>query len=299
MSFAAFGGPDVLELGEVPAPEAGDGQVRVAVRAVGVNPMDIKIRSGGMERLFPTPLPSTPGSEVAGVVDQVGDGVSGVAVGDEVLGWSATGACAEHALLGVFAGKPATMPWDQAAALPVAGETSRRILDAIDLQKGETVLVHGGAGGVGTVLVQLARELGARVIATAGEANHDYLRSLGAEPVIYGDGLVDRVRAVAPDGVDAAVDVAGRDALDASIALTGGTDRVVTIADGRAREIGVRFLMGRPDDRDAAALAELAERWAGGGLKLVTTTFPLDDVAEAHAVSAAGHVRGKLVLLIG
>jgi NADPH:quinone reductase-like Zn-dependent oxidoreductase len=149
------------------------------------------------------------------------------------------------------------------------------------------------------VLLQLARDRGATVIATASEDNHDYLRSLGAVPVTYGNGVVERIRAVAADGIDAAVDVAGRDALDASIELTGGTDRVVTIADGRAREIGVRFLMGRPEDRDSAALAALAQRWADGGLKLATTTFPLAEVAEAHRVSETGHVRGKLVLVAG
>jgi NADPH:quinone reductase-like Zn-dependent oxidoreductase len=160
------------------------------------------------------------------------------------------------------------------------------------------LLVHGGAGGVGTVVVQLAKAAGASVIATAGEGNHEYLHSLGAQPLLYGDGLVERVRAAAPDGVDAAADIGGRGALEASIELTGGTDRVVTIADPQAQAMGVRFLRGTAQDRDATVLAGLAQRYADGTLKLVETAFPLADAANAHATSESGHVRGKLVLVV-
>ncbi|HEY0474372.1 MAG TPA: NADP-dependent oxidoreductase [Kribbella sp.] len=297
--FEEFGGPEVLRLKEIEEPHAGPGEVRVKVRAAGVNPADVKIRRGWFEVVRATTFPAIPGLEVAGIVDELGEGVTDLAVGDEVVGWSKSGAYAEHALVGVVAKKPAELPWDQAVALPVAGETSARVLGQLGVRQGETVLVNGAAGGVGAVAVQLAVALGATVIGTASEANHDYLRSLGAVPVTYGDGLVERVRTAAPQGVDAVFDVAGGGALPDSIELRGGTDRIITIADPAAQELGVPFSSGgTPPEQQKAGLAEQLELAADGKLRLkVTETFALADAGKAQDVSEAGHAGGKLVVI--
>jgi NADPH:quinone reductase-like Zn-dependent oxidoreductase len=292
-----FGGPEELRLAEVDRPDPGPGQVRLRVRAVGVNPFDAKVRSGDMEAVFTTPLPTILGLEVAGVVDALGRGVTGLSVGDEVLGWSDTGAYAEYALATTVARKPAGLSWERAVTLPVAVETTDRVFRLLNLKPGETLLVHGAAGGVGTVAVQLGVLAGLRVIGTAGPANQEHVAALGATPTTYGEGLVDRVRALAPDGVDAVFDVAGKGALPASVELRGGTDRIVTIADApAAARLGVVFT-GGPQERSAARLAELADLAATG--RLVTSvgaTFPLADAAEAHRAASRGHGRGKIVL---
>ncbi|WP_103507266.1 NADP-dependent oxidoreductase [Streptomyces sp. SM13] len=297
--YEEFGGPDVLHLARLDRPRPGPGQVRVAVRAAGVNPLDHKIRNGWMEGAFPTSLPATPGAEFAGVVEEAGEDVTAFAPGDEVLGWSATGSYATEALAEAasLARKPEGLSWEQAAALPVATDTASRVLDELALAEGETLLLHGAGGGVGSAAVQLATARGATVIGTASPANHDYLRVLGAVPVAYGDGLVERVRELAPEGVDAVFDASGRGALPASIELRGGTtDRIVTIADGDAAELGVAFSAGgRPS---AERLAESARLAAVGELRVeIAQVFPLADAASAHALSEGGHVRGKLVLL--
>lgn len=298
--YEEFGGPGVLHLERRDPPRPGPGQVRVAVRAAGVNPLDHKIRSGRMEGAFPTPLPATPGAEFAGVVLEAGEGVTEFSPGDEVLGWSATGSYATEALAEAasLARKPAGLSWEEAAALPVATDTASRVLDELALAEGETLLLHGAGGGVGSVAVQLAVARGATVIGTASPANHDYLRVLGAVPVAYGDGLVERVRELVPEGVDAVFDASGRGALPASIELRGGTtDRIVTIADGDAAELGVAFSSGGggPSADRLGANARLAET---GELRVeIAQVFPLADAASAHALSEGGHVRGKLVLL--
>lgn len=297
--YEEFGGPGVLHLARLDRPRPGPGQVRVAVRAAGVNPLDHKIRNGWMEGAFPTSLPATPGAEFAGVVEEAGEDVTAFAPGDEVLGWSATGSYATEALAEAasLARKPEGLSWEQAAALPVATDTASRVLDELALAEGETLLLHGAGGGVGSAAVQLATARGATVIGTASPANHDYLRVLGAVPVAYGDGLVERVRELAPEGVDAVFDASGRGALPASIELRGGTtDRIVTIADGDAAELGVAFSAGgRPS---AERLAESARLAAVGELRVeIAQVFPLADAASAHALSEGGHVRGKLVLL--
>ncbi|GAA1314845.1 NADP-dependent oxidoreductase [Saccharothrix xinjiangensis] len=290
-----FGGPEELRLAEVEVPEPGPGQVRVRVRAAGVNPFDGKVRSGAMERVFATRLPAVLGLEVAGEVDAVGPGVNSAAVGDAVFGFADTGAYAERALLTTFARKPAALTWERAVALPVAGETADRVLRLLGVTAGETLLVNGAAGAVGTIAVQLAVAAGARVVGTAGPDNQGHVASLGATPTTYGPGLVERVRALAPEGVDAVFDVAGRGALPDSIELRGGTDRIATIADPAAAELGVTF--SGAGERDAGRLAELADLAARGVLvTAIAATFPLARAAEAHRVSDAGHARGKLVL---
>ncbi|MER8001885.1 NADP-dependent oxidoreductase [Streptomyces sp. NPDC095613] len=298
--FEEFGGPEVLRFTQdAEAPHAGAGEVRVAVRAAGVNPIDYKIRRGWMEQMAPTPLPSVPGTELAGVVDEVGEGVTGFVLGDEVVGWSATGAYAEYALAGTVVRKPTGLSWAEAAAIPVAGETSLRVLDALALGDGETLLLHGAAGAVGSVAAQLAVARGATVIGTASPANHEFVASLGATPVTYGEGLVDRVREAAPRGVDAVFDASGMGVLPDSIALRGGTaDRVVTIADARAGEYGVAFSGGGTSpERKRAGLEENVRLAAGGALRLrVARTFALSEAARAQELSESGHAGGKLVL---
>jgi len=298
--FSRFGGPEVLEIVDLPDPHPGPGQVRIAVRAAGVNPSDWKKREGLMD----PELPQTMGYEAAGVVDELGEGVADVAVGDRVFGLSAEGAAqAELAVLSFYAPIPPSLDFAGAAALPAAVETATRALDQLGVGagagRGSTLLINGASGSVGSAAVQLALARGVRVIGTASPANHDYLRSLGAEPVAYGQGLAGRVRALAPDGVDAALDVAGSGVLPELIELAGGPEHVVTIADfGGAREHGVRFSSGDAG-RAVHALAEIGGLIESGRFSLpVAQTFPLAEIAEAHRVSEDGHVRGKLVLLV-
>lgn len=303
IAFSEFGSADVLHPLDIDVPEPGPGQVRIEVRAAGVDPLDRKIRSGAMNAVFPVELPHVPGTEAAGVVESVGQGVSGLAVGDEVFGPTVTGAYAQLALADAarLAVKPADLGFPEAAALPVAVETAYRALELLGVRAGETLLVHGAAGGVGTMAVQLAAARGLRVIGTASQANHGYLRELGAVPVSYGAGLVDRVRAAAPDGVDAAFDTTGlAESLAASVELTGGTDRVLTIADPvAAAEHDVAFNAGGGDAyRGAPAFEEALALLAAGKLKAVVhRTHPLAEAADAHRASEAGHLSGKIVLL--
>lgn len=294
--FNRFGGPEVLEVVELPDPHPGAGEVRIAVRAAGVNPSDWKKRMGLMDEK----LPQTMGHEAAGVVDELGEGVADVAHGDRIFGFSAEGtAQAELAVLSFYAPIPPSLDFPAAAALPAAIETATRALDQLGVVSGSTLLISGASGSIGSAAVQLAVVRGARVIGTAGPANHAYLRSLGAEPVTYGEGLAERVRALAPAGVDIALDVAGSGVLPELIDLAGGPDHVLTIADfGGAQEHGVRFSRGDAG-RAVHALAEIGDLIASGRFSPpVAQTFPLADVAEAHRVAENGHVRGKLVLVV-
>ncbi|MFI0485565.1 NADP-dependent oxidoreductase [Actinomadura sp. 9N215] len=294
--FSRFGGPGVLEIVELPDPRPGPGEVRIAVRAAGVNPSDWKKRQGLMDG----ELPQTLGHEAAGVVDQLGQGVADVAVGDRVFGFSAEGAAqAELAVLSHYAPIPPSVDFPGAAALPAAVETATRSLDQLGVGSGGTLLINGASGSVGSAAVQLAVVRGTLVIGTASPSNHDYLRSLGAEPVAYGEGLTERVRALAPDGVDVALDVAGSGVLPELIDLAGGAEHVVTVADfGGAQEHGVRFSSG-DGGRALHALGEIGALIESGRFSLpVARTFPLTEVAEAHRTSERGHPRGKLVLLV-
>ncbi|QWF77696.1 NADP-dependent oxidoreductase [Amycolatopsis sp. CA-230715] len=296
VSFSRFGGPEVLELVDLPDPHPGPGQVRIAVRAAGLNASDWKKRQGLMD----PELPQTMGYEAAGVVDEVGDGVTDVAVGDRVFGLSAvSGAQADLAVLACYAPIPPSLGFAGAAALPAAVETAARALDQLGVGSGGTVLVNGASGNVGSAAVQLAVVRGARVIGTGGPASHDFLRSLGAEPVAYGAGLAERVRALAPDGVDLALDVAGSGVLPELVELAGGPAHVLTIADfAGAQRHGVRF-SGGDAGRALYAIAQIGELVESGRFSLpVGRTFPLSEVAEAHRAGEAGLVRGKLVLLV-
>ncbi|MFC4051194.1 NADP-dependent oxidoreductase [Actinomadura syzygii] len=296
VGFSRFGGAEVLEIVDLPDPRPGPGEVRIAVRAAGVNPSDWKKRQGLMD----DELPQTLGYEAAGIVDELGEGVADVAVGDRVFGLSSQGAAqAELAVLSHYAPIPPSLDFATAAALPAAVETATRALDQLSVGPDTRLLVNGASGSVGGAAVQLAVARGARVIGTASPSNHDYLRSLGADPVAYGEGLTDRVRALAPDGVDLALDVAGRGVLPELIALTGGADHVVTLADfGGAREHGVRFSSGDAG-RAVHAISEIGALIESGRFTPPDTrTFPLAEVAEAQRVGEHGGIRGKLVLLV-
>ena len=295
--FSQFGGPEVLEIVDLPDPHPGPGQIRIAVRAAGVNPSDWKKRAGLMD----PELPQTLGYEAAGVVDELGTGVTDVAVGDRVFGFSDAGvAQAELAVLSHYAPVPPSLDFAHAAALPAALETAWRALDQLGVEEGSTLLVNGASGSVGSAAVQLAVARGARVLGTASPANHDYLRSLGAEPVAYGDGLTARVRALAPNGVDLALDAAGNGILPELIDLAGAPGHVITVADFTgAQEHGVRFSRG-DDGRALHALTAIGPLIESGRFSIpVAQAFPLAGIAEAHRVSEHAHPRGKLVLLIG
>ena len=299
IQFTQFGGPEVLELVELPDPEPGPGQIRVAVRAAGVNPIDWKVRSGAMGG----DLPRRSGQEVAGVVDKLGDGVTGVEVGEAVFGAAAGGGgAAELALVESYAQMPEAIDFAGAAALPVAVETAVRALDELKVGAGQTIVINGASGSVGIAAVQCARARGARVIGTASAANQDYVRDFGAEPTTYGDGLVQRVGAlVGDDGVDRALDASGGGMLPALVQLTGSPEHVLTIADyAGAEATGVTFSGGPGTPRAWYALADVAQLIEEGRFRLpVAQTFPLADIAEAHRISESGHPRGKLVLIVG
>jgi len=300
VTFTEYGEPDVLHVADADAPRPGPGQVRVAVRAAGVNPIDWKARSGMIREVMPLQFPVIDGREAAGVVDEVGPDVNGVAPGDEVFGFAVGGAAAEEAVLDDFARKPAGLAWEEAAALPVAVETSLRVFGLLGgVGEGQTLVVNGAAGGVGVAAVQIARARGARVIGTASEANHEFLRSLGVEPTTYGDGMADRIRALAPDGVDLAFDTAGKGGIPDLVALTGDPARVATIADFGAGALGVK-VTGGAEGRAPGALDEAAALVEAGRLSMpVAQTFTFAEAADAHRVSSEGHVRGKLVLVPG
>jgi NADPH:quinone reductase len=304
----AFGGPEVLSVVSEDVGVPGAGEVRIAVRAAGINPVDWKRYSGtqGTDAALPMRL----GFEAAGVVVDIGNDAVGpagrVRVGDEVIAFRIDGGYAEEVVVPASAvvPKPAVMSWEAAGGLMLAGATAVHALTATAVSAGETVLVHAAAGGVGLMAVQVAVARGAHVIGTASEGNHTYLRELGAEPTTYGDGLVDRVRALAPDGVDAAIDCVGTDeAVDVSLELVADRDRIASIAAfPRGGEVGITMLGGGPgadpgtDVRNAARL-QLTALVGQGKLEVRARSFELGEVAEAHREGQAGHVTGKLVLV--
>lgn len=290
--YDRFGPPDVLHVGEIAEPHAGPGQIRVAVRAAGVNPWDWKVRQGGM---IEVQFPFVPGVDVAGIVDEVGDGVDGVLPGDAVFGNAARAGSAEFAVLAHHARKPDAMSFEEAAGYPTVCEAAVRSLDLVGVGDGTTVVIEGATGGVGSAAVQFAVARGARVIGTSDADGFAYVRALGAEPTTYGEGLAERVRALAGH-VDACFDTAGKGGVRALIELTGDPGRVVTTADFGAADLGVH-VTSKPCAWHA--LAQAAALFEQGRFSLpVARTFPLENAAEAHRLSETGTVRGKLVLTL-
>ncbi|MFF3910175.1 NADP-dependent oxidoreductase [Streptomyces sp. NPDC001848] len=301
MALRRYGRPEDLRWTDLPDPKVAPGEVLVRVKAAGVNPVDWKLAEGRLDAVMETGFPLIPGWDVAGVVEQVGFDVSEFAPGDGVFGYirkdsAQFGAYAElvSAHVRLLARKPAALTWEESAGVPLAGLTAYQAIQRIGLQAHETVLMHGAAGGVGSFGVQIAAALGARVIATASERNHDFVRALGAVPVTYGAGLADRVREQAPQGIDAVVDFAGGDAVDVSLELLGEPGRLASIADAGAAAKGGHYVWVRPDRTDLQALADLAD---DGRLAVhLDHVLPLRDAAEAWRISQSGHTRGKIVL---
>jgi len=299
--MAAFGGPENLDVREVPVPQAGPGQVRVRVTAAGLNPMDwIMTADADTAARFGLTLPVGFGTDYAGVVDQVGDGVSGFAPGDRVFGGALSRAVADHVVVDAT-GKSAAdevhhtpdgVDDRTAATLTIAGRTAAAALTAVAPGPDDTVLIGGAGGGVGVFAVQLARIAGARVIGTGSAASADHLRALGAEPVVYGEGLADRVRALAPDGITAALDLHGTDTVRVARELGVPDRRICTIAaqlDGVTAANGASATPG--DLRDIARLV------AEGRLRVpVAATFPIGELRRAAELQAARHVQGKIVI---
>ncbi|MFG2830790.1 NADP-dependent oxidoreductase [Streptomyces sp. NPDC048434] len=296
ITFSEYGAPEVLRPSEVTPPEPGPGQVRIRVRAASVNPLDLKIRSGLMAKAAPARFPVVPGLDAAGVVDAVGEGAV-AAVGDEVLGAAVGGSYAEYALLERPVARPRALSWEVAASLVTVGETASRVLRQLGAQAGQTLLVHGAAGSVGTIAVQLAVARGITVVGTVGEHDVERLTALGAAAVRYGDGWAERVKAAAPEGVDFVFDASGAGVLADSVALTGDSARVITIADMSAAEHGVRFSAGSADHAEDS-LPRLVQLAAAGELDVpVWRTYPLDQAAAAHRDIEARRNKGKVVLL--
>ena len=296
LQYNEYGGPEVLRVAEAPEPHAGPGQIRIAVKAASVNAFDWKVRSGMFAGDKPLDSPAYVGLDGSGVVDEVGEGVTGVAVGDEVFGLGKN-TNAELAVLDSWAHKAPAIDWAVAAAVGMVAETSERVLRLLDVKSGDTLFIDGGAGGVGAVAAQMAIARGARVIASAGPDNQDYLREIGATPVLYGQGLVNRVRAVPGEKIDAVLDAVGKSAIEDLISLAPQPSQVVTIANYGAAESGARLTGGGADSQPMKALAEAAELLEQNKLVVKVQTFPLERADEAHRASQAGHVRGKLVLL--
>lgn len=304
IALQQYGGPDELRLTDQPDPKVAPGEVLIRVRAAGVNPVDWKLAAGYLDPLMETHFPVIPGWDVAGVVEQVGLDAGEFSVGDEVIGYARKdevqhGTYAElvSAHVRMLARKPTALSWEQAAGLPLAGLTAYQALRRVRVGAGDTVLIHAAAGGVGSLGTQIAVASGARVIGTASERNHDFLRELGATPVNYGDGLTDRVRELAPDGVDAALDFVGGGAVDESLRVLKGSERVVSIADPEAAAKGGHYVWVRPDPTELTALADLAE---DGSLTVpVDRSLPLAEAAEAWRLSQTNRARGKIVLNVG
>jgi NADPH:quinone reductase-like Zn-dependent oxidoreductase len=299
--FDDYGGVDVLEVRDVEPPEPGPGQVLVEVRAAGINPGEDKIRSGALHEMWPSTFPSGEGSDFAGVVTTLGEGAHGVAVGDEVIGW--TDERGSHAELVVVPAehltpKPDSMSWEVAGALFVVGTTAYAAVHAVGASADDNIVVAAAAGGVGSVTVQLARRAGATVIGLASESNHAWLSGHGVVPVAYGDGVAERIREAAPRGVDALIDLAGGGYVALGLELGVAPDRIDTIVDYAAvREHGVKSegsaAAARPE-----VLAELAGMIAAGELEIpIARTYPLDEVRDAYRDLAQGHTRGKIVLV--
>ncbi len=296
LQYTTYGGPDELSWAEAPEPHAGPGQIRIAVRAASVNPIDWKTLSGMMSGGRLLTGAGYLGYDAAGVVDEVGEGVTGISVGDDVLG-SGRNTQAELAVLDAWALKPASIDWAVAAAAGLAGETAERGLRLLGVTSGDLLFVDGGAGGVGAAVIQLAQARGARVVASSGEGNHDYLRELSATPVLYGAGLADRVRTAAGGPVDAVFDVAGKTPIEELISLVPTPSKVLSIANFAAGEAGAQVTGGGGDSRPMEALAEVAELLRQNALVIKVQTFPFARAAEAYRISKGGHVRGKLVLV--
>lgn len=303
ITYNKYGNPDVLELTDQPMPKVGPGMVLVKVKAASVNPVDWKIMAGYLDPLMDLQFPAIPGWDVAGVVESTGIDAPHFKPGDEVIAYGRKdyvhgGSFAEYIALPerLLARKPESLDWNESAGLPLARLTAFQVLKRLELAAGETVLIHGGSGGVGSLGIQIAKALGAKVIATASEKNHDFLRSLGAEPVAYGEGLAERVRALRPEGVEVVADFVGGN-LSTTLEVLKENGRHASIADSDVEEHGGTWMWVNPV---GAELQELADLVDGNKLQVeVAETFPLAEAAEAFRLNMEGHTRGKIVVTVG
>ena len=299
--YDKFGGIDVLRIDEVERPVPGDGQILVRVKAAGINPSEAVIRTGAVAGLFPSTFPSGQGSDLAGVIEEVGAGVGGFSPGDEVIGFTNNRASQAELVLveaGDLTHKPKKVSWEAAGGLYVAGVTAWGAVHAAQLKEGETVVISGAAGGVGSLAVQLARRTGATVIGLASESNYQWLKSHGVIPVAYGDGVADRIRAVAPSGVDAFIDTYGDGYVELALALGVVPERIDTIVDfAAAAKHGVKTDGGTAAGPGATVLAELAGLIADGNLEVpIADVYPLARVREAYTELERRHTHGKILL---
>jgi NADPH:quinone reductase-like Zn-dependent oxidoreductase len=299
--YDEFGGIDVLRVDEVERPVPGVGQVLVQVKAAGINPSEAAIRTGAVSAMFPSTFPSGQGSDLAGVIEEVGAGVGGFSPGDEVIGFSQKRASQAELVLveaGNLSRKPKNVSWEVAGGLYVAGVTAWGAVHSVQLEKGETVVISGAAGGVGSLAVQLVGRAGATVIGLASESNHEWLQSHGVIPVAYGDGVTDRIKSAAPNGVDAFIDTHGNGYVELALALGVAPERIDTIADfAAAAKHGVKTDGGAEAGPGAKVLTELAALIADGHLEVtIANVYPLTQVREAYTELERRHTRGKIVL---
>jgi NADPH:quinone reductase-like Zn-dependent oxidoreductase len=302
MVYERYGDPEVLHLSDQPMPKVAPSEVLVRTRCASVNPVDWKIMAGYLDDLMQVYFPVTPGWDVAGIVEGVGPDVPEFKIGDEVMAYVRKdfvhdGTFAEYVTVPVraIAHKPAALDWEQAAAIPLAGLTAYQTLKRMNTREGETVLIHNASGGVGVQGVQIARAMGARVLGTASAKNHDMLRSLGVEPVEYGDGLAERIRELAPEGVDVVADFIGG-VLQTTQAVLNKNGRHASIVDDTVLGGGGALIWVRPSGEDLQVLANMA---AAGELQIpIAERFALEDAAEAFRFNQTGHVRGKIIIQI-
>ncbi|MCQ4318261.1 NADP-dependent oxidoreductase [Stutzerimonas zhaodongensis] len=302
MTYERYGEPDVLQLTEQPMPKVAPGEVLIRVRCAAVNPVDWKLMSGKLDAVMPTFFPVIPGWDVAGTVEAVGFDAPEFVPGDEVLSYARKdfvqgGTYAEFVSVPVrmVAHKPQALGWDEAAGLPLAGLTAYQLLTRLGTQRGDVVLVHAASGGVGVMAAQIARNLGARVIGTASQKNHAFLGSLGIEPVEYGDGLAERVRSLAPEGVDVVADFIGG-VLPITQAVLRDGGRHASIVDDSVQEAGGHYIWVRPSAEDLQVLAGMA---AEGRLEVpIAERFALEQAADAFRLNQTGHVRGKIIVQV-
>jgi NADPH:quinone reductase-like Zn-dependent oxidoreductase len=294
--LTAYGPPDALEWKDVPMPEPAATQIRIEVRASGVGPTDLKIRRGDLDGVFPLPEPAVLGFETAGIVDAIGSDVSGVAVKDEVAAWlPSLGGYGEFVLAGAWTPKPPQVSWTDAGALPASAEAAVGVLRQLEVAEGETLLILGAGGSVGIIATQLAVRQGLKVIGAVSPRDEGLTRDLGATPVLYGSNLLANVRNVT-DRVDATFDAAGKGGLQDAITLTGGSERVITLADERAAELGVRLSEPTPD-RAPDGVEIGMQLLASGELRLRSQqSLPMSQAAEAHRLLDEGHAHDKLLL---
>lgn len=297
--FASFGAPDVLSIDEIPIPEPGPGEVRVRVKAAAIQPFDRRVRIGQIPLPAGTALPVTTGNEFSGIIDALGSDVSGFSSGDAVAGRRAFGAVADYVIVPAtdIAIKPENLSFGEAATLSGTAQTADTAVESLGIGPADTLLIHGAAGGVGSFATQLAILRGARVLGTGSQANQAYIASLGATPLVYGEGLRERIRAAAPNGLTAILDCVGGPTLDLSLTLGVPLDRIATLGDvGRTRQLGIKSVEGV---RNGVRLAKLLALAADGRLKAnVRRTYPMDQIVQAHRELDAGHGHGKIVIEI-